>query len=196
MGTIKKLSFLALATILACAFATESWAQSATSSTGFGATALANIRNRSTGNGAFTTEGIQTRLRNRSAARPGVQGINQKNFLGTGSTPLSRASKPFSTVTRGPAVSPYLALSSRGASGSSYQSIIRPQQRKQRESQKQQAFAIRRQHQLNQAAARAPYSTTGDENSAPTGHAAVFQSLGSFQNTGGYFPPPSRPKQR
>ncbi|NOZ40521.1 MAG: hypothetical protein GXP24_09880 [Planctomycetes bacterium] len=116
--------------------------------------------------------------------------------MSTSSSSLTLRKKPFSSISRGPSVSPYLALSAPRAAASDYQTIIRPQQRKQRENQRQQAFAIRRLQQLNKMAARAPYSATGDENRAPTGHAAVFQSLGSYQNTGNYFPPPSRPKQR
>jgi len=196
ISTIKNLSFLALTTGLCCTFATDGWAQASSQSGGFGAASISRLRSRSTGNGAFSVKGIQNRDLSRSVSRTGVQGINQRNFLSTATSPLSRSSKPFSSISRGPAVSPYLALSAPRAAASDYQTIIRPQQRKQRENQRQQAFAVQRQQRLNQMAARAPYSTTGDENSASTGHAAVFQSLGSFQNTGNYFPPPSRPKQR
>ena len=188
--TIKKLIAAVLTTVLCFASTGNVWAQG-----GYGSSLVKSAQYRN-GSSRFAPSQIQTRLMNRSAARPGIQGINQKNFLNSSSSALSQRSKPFSSVTRGPTVSPYLSLSSLNSTGSDYQSIIRPQQQKQRENQRQQAFAIRRQKQLNQTAARAPYSRTGDENSAPTGHAAVFQSLGSFQNTGNYFQPPSPPKQR
>ncbi len=188
---IKYLNVAAFSVLSLGLFTGEGWAQSG----GYSDALLSGFKNRTSGS-RFTATGIQNRLSNRSAVRPGVAGINQRNFLSTGSSPLTQLSKPFSSITRGPSVSPYLSLSSRGASASSYQSIIRPQQRKQRENQRQQAFAIQRQRKLNQLAARAPYSATGDESQAPTGHAAVFQSLGSFQNTGNYYPPPSSPKRK
>ncbi len=193
---IKKTIAPVLSALLCCLFVSDATAQSGTSATGFGSATLKNLQSRNS-SAQYSVNQVQNNLRNRSTPSIGTLGVNRRNFLGSGAgNSLSSKSKPFSSVARGPSVSPYLALSAPRASASDYQSIIRPQQRKQRENQRQQAFAIQRQRQLNQAAARAPYSTTGDENRAPTGHTAVFQSLGSFQNTGGYFPPPSSPKQR
>lgn len=188
---IKSLNVAVLSALLLSLFACEGWAQSG----GYSDALLAGLKGR-TNASRFSVAGIEGRLMNRSALRPGVAGINLRSFLGTGPSTLTQRKKPFSSISRGPSVSPYLALSAPRAAASDYQTIIRPQQRKQRENQRQQAFAIRRLQQLNKMAARAPYSATGDENRAPTGHAAVFQSLGSYQNTGNYFPPPSRPKQR
>jgi len=191
--TSKNLCVAALFAILLGVIAVEGWAQSG--GKGFGSTSVDRlIRNNSASR--FSVGNVQRTLRNRSAAIVGTPGVNQRNFLGASSGLLSQRAKPFNSVTRGPTVSPYLALSAPRAAASDYQRIIRPQQQQQRENQRQQAFAIQRQRQLNKTAARAPYSTTGDENRAPTGHAAVFQSLGSFQNTGRYFPPPSPPKRR
>ena len=191
---IKNPSAIALALLFCLVFVSDGWAQSATNSS-YGSTVVRNLQSTNSAS-RFSTKNIQNRLMNQSVVRPGITGINRKNFLGSSSSVFSQPTKPFAGVSRGPTVSPYLALSSLRSSGSDYQTIIRPQQQKQRENQRAQAFAIRRQHQLNQTAARAPYSATGDANSAPTGHAAVFQSLGSYQNTGNYFQPPTRPKQR
>ncbi len=195
-GAIRKLSFLALSAALLCVCSTEGWAQSDTRSGGYGASAIANLRARSTGRGTFSVKGIQEQLTSRSLTGPPVLGGASRNFLGAGSSPLDSRAKPFSSVKRGPTVSPYLALSSPRASGSDYQSLIRPQQQRQRSDRQQQLLGMQQQRRLNQMAARAPYSATGDPNRAPTGHVAVFQSLGSYQNTGGYFPPPSKPKRR
>jgi hypothetical protein len=193
---IYQLSAAALATVLLCASADHGWAQSSTKSDGFGASQVSRFKIRS-GAGQYSVSNIQNRLSRQSVTSAGVRGVNQRNFLSTSSrSNLSQRSKPFSGVTRGPTVSPYLALSSPRASGSDYQSIIRPQQRRQRDNQRQQSAAIQQQRRLNQMAVKAPYSTRGDETRAPTGHAAVFQSLGSYQNTGGFFPPPSPPKRR
>ena len=194
MKTTKYLLAPSLAVLLGLALAGEGLAQDPANFTGFGTQQTQNLINRNSAS-RFSSSYIQNSIINRSAATVGVAGVNQRNFLGsTGiSTPRS---KPFSSVTQGPTVSPYLALSAPRASASDYYNVIRPQQQQRRESQRQQRQDIQQQRRLNQMAARAPFSTTGDENRAPTGHVAVFQSLGSYQNTGGYFPPPSRPKQR
>ncbi len=191
---IKKLCIAVLAVGFGCVCVRDGQAQSGTNSS-YGSTLVKNLQSSNSAS-QFSSSRIQSRLMSQSVARPGITGINRKNFLGSSSSSFSQRSKPFSSISRGPTVSPYLALSGLRSSASDYQSIIRPQQRKQRENQQQQAYTIRRQRQLNQMAARAPYSATGDANSAPTGHAAVFQSLGSYQNTGNYFPPPSQPKKR
>lgn len=184
-----------LSAILLSMLTGTSWAQSSTKNSGFGSAQVANLQNQNSAS-QFSVGRIQNSIRNRAVGPVGVQGVNARNFLSPTSGSRSQASKPFSSLTRGPTVNPYLALSAPRASASDYYNLIRPQQQQQRVNQRQQALNIQQQRRLNQLAARAPFSTTGDENSAPTGHAAVFQSLGSYQNTGGYFPPPSQPKQR
>lgn len=190
--TIKKLGVLALSAVLCCAFVGEGQAQS--SSKGFGATSVTAFQANNSAS-RFSVQNVRNSIRNRSASIVGIPGVNQRNFLGSSSS-MSQRSKPFSSVARGPTVSPYLALSAPRASASDYYNLIRPQQQQRRENQRQQMQTIQQQRRLNQMAARAPYSATGDENSAPTGHVAVFQSLGSYQNTGSYFPPRSQPKKR
>ncbi len=195
---IKNRTLVALAAFLFgfVAFMANDVSAQSGSKGGYSSAAIASLKGRNSA-AQYSVDNIQNRLSNRSVVRPGVQGVNQRNFLSAGGgSALSRPSKPFSSVQRGPTVSPYLALSSLRSTGADYQSLIRPQQRQQRENQRQQAYSIQRQHQLNKAAARAPYSITGDENRAGTGHVAVFQNLGSYQNTGSYFPPASPPKKR
>jgi len=192
---IKNLSVAALSTMLLCTFANHGSAQSASKNDGFGAAQVSKFKIRS-GSSQYSVASIQNRLTRQSVSSAGVRGVNQRNFLGGTSNSLAPRSKPFSGITRGPTVSPYLALSSPRASGSDYQSLIRPQQRAQRDNRRQQSDAIEKQRRLNQMAARAPFNTRGDEKRAPTGHAAVFLSLGSYQNTASYFPPPSQPKRR
>jgi len=186
---------LALSTLLSGVFAVDGFAQSGSKDPGFGSATLRGLQIRNSAS-RFSVQNIQNRIRNQAVPAIGTLGVNRRNFLGNSSSQGSKQPKPFSGISQGPTVSPYLALSAPRASASDYYNIIRPQQQKQSENRRQQAFSIQRQRQLNQMAARAPYSATGDENSAPTGHAAVFQSLGSYQNTGGYFPPPSAPKGR
>ena len=183
-------------------FVSEASAQSGTRSggsaskpQGFGSTSTNNFRRQNSA-AQFSSSQIQRNLLNRSAGGVvGVPGVNSRNFLGSSSLSASQ-SKPFSALQQGPTVSPYLALSAPRASASDYYSVIRPQQQQRAANQRQQRQTLQQQRRLNQLAAQAPFSTTGDQNSAPTGHAAVFQSLGSYQNTSSYFPPPSPPKRQ
>jgi len=195
--TIQSLRVFALGFFVAAfflgTFSPEAFAQSGTK--GFGSTAASNFVNRNSAS-RFSTQRLTGDLRNQSVRAVGVPGVNQKNFLSNSSSPLGRKSKPFAGFSRGPSVSPYLALSAPRASAVDFQTIIRPQQQQNRANRRQQHQAAQQHRRLNQMAAKAPFSTTGDANRAPTGHAAVFQSLGSYQNTGGYFPPPSGGKAR
>ena len=192
--TIKRYYVATLAVILCGVFVSYANAQSSTKNEGFGASATNYLRNRNSVS-RFSVSNIQASVRNRSVASVGTIGVNRRNYLSS-SNQRSPRTKPFTSLTKGPTVSPYLALSAPRSSASDYYNIIRPQQQAQRDNRRAQIQAIQQQRRLNQLAARAPYSSTGDENSAPTGHVAVFQSLGSYQNTGNYFPPPSAPKQR
>ncbi len=192
-NSIQCLSRAVLLVALCGGIVSEGWAQSG--SKGYGATAANNFVKHNSA-ARFSSKNLQSSVLNRSSLSIGTAGVNRRNFLSTSSVSSSRPTKPFSGTTSRPTVSPYLALSAPRSTASDYYSIIRPQQRRQRENQRQQAFAIQRQRKLNQMAARAPYSPKGDESRMGTGHVAVFQSLGSFQNTANYFPPPSRPKRR
>lgn len=197
----RALTSVLMGSFLYCSLAGNGCAQFSTKaenqleSEGFGAAQVSRFKVRA-GASQYSVSNIQNRLSRQSVSAAGVRGVNQRNFLSATTNTLSRPSKPFSGVKQGPTISPFLALSSPRASASDYQTLIRPQQRARRENDREQAYALQRRRSLNQMAARAPFSTTGDDQRAPTGHAAVFQSLGSYQNTGNYFPPPSQPKQR
>ncbi len=189
---IGNLAIVTLSVIACLVYADLNWAQSGFK--GFGTQSTENlIRNNSAER--FSTRFQQNQVLNRSIGFIGTPGVNQRNFLGsTGGA--GQRTKPFSSLSRGPSVSPYLALSAPRAAAADYYNVIRPQQQQRREDAARQRQTLQQQRRLNQLAARAPFSTTGDETKAPTGHVAVFQSLGSYQNTGGYFPPPSQPKKR
>jgi len=191
MTTSSKFLSIAILSIGVCSgFAANAWAQAG----GFGGTAVTRFQ-RANSSAQYSATATRNRVLQSSVGQVGVAGVNRRSFLSTDKTLLTQKSKPFSSVSRSPSVSPYLALSAPLATATDYYNVVRPQQQ-QRDQQRQTSYSIQRTHKLNQMAARGPYSTTGDQNSAPTGHAAVFQSLGSFQNTGNYFPPPSRPKQQ
>jgi len=145
----------------------------------------------------YSSKNQQQRNLAKSVPRTGVAGVNRRVYTGSPATSSPRvATKPFKGISRGPSVSPYLSLSRPFGSASDYHTLVRPMRERRREAERQQMQNIRSQRRLNSMAARAPFNTQGDPNAAPTGHAAVFQSLGSYLNTGGYYPPPSAPKQR
>lgn len=192
-STFQKLGQTVLVAAVLCIFAKTGQAQSG--SRGYGQTLSNNIISNNSAS-RFSAQALRSNLTNRSTSSVGVAGVNSRNFLSNSASPLTRPTKPFAGATNRPTVSPYLALSSPRSSASDYYNIVRPQQQRQRQNQRQQAFTIQRQKRLNQMAARAPYSVKGDAQRMGTGHVAVFQSIGSYQNTSSYFPPPSRPKRR
>ncbi|MCG8448805.1 MAG: hypothetical protein MI725_04385 [Pirellulales bacterium] len=176
-------------------FSSEAVAQSSTRS-GYAQSELNRLtsRNRSS---FYSVERLQQRNLAQAVPRVGIGGVNLRTFQGGSNLSSIQRKKPFTSITRGPTVSPYLSLSNRFATASDYQARIRPAREAERLRQQQQLHDIQNQRRLNQLAAQAPFSITGDEEAAPTGHAAVFQRIeGSFLNTGGYYPPPSRPKGR
>jgi hypothetical protein len=129
----------------------------------------------------YSAQQFTRNIYNQSVPQFNFSSVNRGLF---NSSPTSSAlsSKPFSSVSQGPTVTPYLGLSSPYSSTSeNYYTQVRPQLDQQNNDRQLRAQMQRRQ-QLNQMAARGPYDPTGSENMAPTGHAAVFM------NYGGYFP--------
>jgi hypothetical protein len=94
---------------------------------------------------------------------------------------FGRASKPFSSISKGPSVTPYLALDNPFTSpATSYYTQIRPQMEQQRVNQEQQRQNQLLQRQMSQYTAIRPYDPTGSEMRAPTGHAAVHMNYGGY----------------
>lgn len=131
----------------------------------------------------YTTQTIRSRLLNRTVPQYGFSQANRGLFsgvLGNGPT----AGKPFAGASGGGSVSPWLALSEPFTSSAhNYYTQVRPQLDQQRINQQMAARSQQMQRQLNSMAARGPYSITGDEHMAPTGHTAAFF------NYGGYYQP-------
>ena len=163
---------------------------------GFAQSELNRLKNSSRAS-FYSIEREQSRNITSSITRAGVGGVNRQNFTGGLSSVQSpQRRKPFAGVTQGPTVSPYLSLSGRFATASDFQSSIRPSRDAERARIAQQRRDIQNQRRLNQLAAQPAINITGNQDSAPTGHSAVFlNNAGSFQNTGGYYPPPSRPRR-
>lgn len=189
---------LALLRLLAVTFAFTilCWYGDAAQAQGYGATQVKNIQSRNSVD-QFSVSRINRQLLNSAVPPAGVGGINRQNFIGRGSSVLSGpASKPFSQIDRGPVVSPYLSLSNPFSTPEDYYNIVRPLQDQRRvndQLMRQQSTQNRR---LNQLAAQGPFQVTGNENFAPTGHGSGFMEFGAFQNTGAFFPPPTKPKER
>ena len=141
------------------------------------------IKNRH-GASQFSSQSFQNRAR--SVGSFGVGGVNRRHYGGGSSSP--RQSKPFSSINRGPAVSPYLALSGSLNGVSDYYNIVRPQQEQARVNRAQQGRIQANQRRLNQISAVNPFNLRGDANLAPTGHRARSMDLSNFQYTGNFFP--------
>ena len=186
--------FLGVIVASGCVFCTKVVFAQASSTSSYTQNLL-NRQSRGTSSSYFGVDRIKSRNQSRLTPTAGVAGLNRISLPTSFSSSLSPR-KPFSGVTRGPTVSPYLALSRPFGSATDYQTIVRPLREQQRQQQQQQRYNIQNQRRLNSMAAKAPFNTRGDENAAPTGHGAGFQRLGTYLNTGGYFPPPSSPKQR
>ena len=148
----------------------------------------------------FSTSSLQNRLNTIRRDRSTYATLGASSLSSFSSARPRSTSKPFSSVNRSPAVSPYLGLTSSFNQANSYYSTVRPQLDQQRAKQQALRQKLANQSRLSQMAAQGPYSTRGNEDAAPTGHAAVFQSLGSYLNTGGFFvgvtQPRPKPKSR
>ena len=130
----------------------------------------------------FTTDRVRANLYNRTVPQYGYSTVNRGLF----NQSLNQRSpqKPFGGQGNFGSVSPWLALSDPFTSTAhNYYTQVRPQLDQQRMNQQMAARNQQMQRQLNQMAAQGPYSTTGNENMAPTGHAAVYF------NYGGYYQP-------
>jgi hypothetical protein len=141
---------------------------------------------------AFTSERMRSSVINRAVPQYSFSNVNRGILSGaTGPKPVQRA-KPFANAKQGPSTSPYMGLLSQTpftSSTSNYFNIVKPQLEQQRANEKLQAQNIRLQQQLGEAAAQGPYSTTGSEERAPTGHTAVYMNNGGvYGNPGGYYP--------
>ena len=106
--------------------------------------------------------------------------------LGAGEAAAQNGGKPFESIYRRPAVSPYQQLSNFSnnpqAAGNVYQQMVMPLQQQ----QQQQIEALSQGRQLNKLQNQVQQiqrSTTGrqiDETIRPTGHASTFQNLSHF----------------
>jgi hypothetical protein len=98
-------------------------------------------------------------------------------------------SKPFSSYSPSPTVSPYLNLfreDLQGESDLNYQTLVRPMLQQQQFNEQMQRQGIEIAQRLQSIAAQADYNPQGSQSMYPTGHKTVFNYLGHF------YPAPAR----
>ncbi len=178
---VKILACLSFAVLFCALVGDRAQAQS-----GYAASALQRIQSQNNVN-RYSVDRIRGRISGRSVSVSGVPGVNRRSYGGVSSS--SRRPKPFSSINRGPAVSPYLALSGSLNSVSDYYNIVRPQFEQARSNARLQRQTLSNQRRLNKIASRGPYNLQGDGNLAPTGHSATYMFFDNFQSTGNFFPP-------
>jgi hypothetical protein len=95
-----------------------------------------------------------------------------------------RTTKPFSSLTTTPTISPYLNLfntSRTGTSAFNYQTLVRPQLQQQAINQQQQRQNLDVDRKVQALAARGAYtSAAGSDQEAPTGHETTFMYYGHY----------------
>lgn len=157
--------------------------------------ALSNIRRRDIGTG-FTAANINQQTLAQSSITSGgsgaytlttrVGGINRSTGnIGLGGGP---ANKPFSGVSNGPTVSPYLNLFREdfdGGSDFNYQTLVRPQLQQQQMNQDLQRQQVETNQRVQSLSARQAYTPQGSQSVMPTGHTATFRYHSHFYPTMG-----------
>jgi hypothetical protein len=101
-------------------------------------------------------------------------------------------SKPFSSFSPGPTVSPYLNLFRTDLSGNNalnYQTLVEPQLRQQQLNQQVQKREQQTNYRLQAIAAQADFNPQGSREEFPTGHQTVFMYYGHYY-------PQARPVQK
>jgi hypothetical protein len=125
---------------------------------------------------------------------PGMQSSFSSARIGLGSTTGSRGSKPFSSYSSAPTVSPYLNLfrtDLNTGSNFNYSTLVEPQLQQQQVNQQLQRAAVQQNRKLQSIAAQADFNPEGSKDEYPTGHQTVFNYYGHY-----YTAPQARPKQR
>lgn len=147
------------------------------------------IREDSIGRG-YTAESLnQIALRSAQAQVPNVGQRSTPSGprigLGVGG---SSASKPFSSFSPAPTVSPYLNLFREDFDGNSdfnYNTLVRPALQQERFNEQMQRQSLEINRRLQSIAAQTAYNPQGSTSQYPTGHQTVFMYYGHFYPTAG-----------
>jgi hypothetical protein len=170
-----KFSFAILSITAALLVAHESRAQS-----GYAATEINRLGNRSSPANFSVSRIVGTAV---TPPRPSL-GLGHFTSSSVSTASMGRANKPFSSISKGPSVTPYLALDNPFTSpATSYYTQIRPQMEQQRVNQQQERQNQLMQRQISQYTAIQPFDPTGSETRAPTGHASAYMNYGGYYTT-------------
>lgn len=172
---------------LVASMASSSWGQRSQ----YAAAQVNQLKNRNSAAG-FTSQQITNSVINQAIPRYQFSNVNRGLLRGaSGSSAVTRP-KPFTGANQGSSTSPYLGLladSPFSSTTTNYFSKVRPQIEQQRMNDQLMSQNMKLQQQLQAVAAQGPYSATGSEDRAPTGHAAVYMNNGgTYGNHGGYYP--------
>lgn len=113
--------------------------------------------------------------------------------LGLGAGTATRSSKPFSSYSSSPTVSPYLNLFRTDLSTGgnfNYSTLVQPQLQQQQFNQQLERQALQANRRIQSIAAQADYNVQGSKDQYPTGHQTVFNYFGRY-----YQQPQVRQKQ-
>lgn len=172
---------------------------------GFCATAWSQANNfQTTARKAQTISDVNLpALQNNTSLNTQALNMLRNMYTSSGSMPSSRPaasvgggiapSKPFSSYTPQPTVSPYLNLFRVDLNGNNdfnYSTLVQPQLQQQRLNQQIQQQALENARRVQKIAAQAAYNPEGSKDQYPTGHQTVFSY------TGHYYPVARPPAKR
>ena len=103
--------------------------------------------------------------------------------IGLGASTTTRGSKPFSSYSSAPTVSPYLNLFRTDLAGGgnfNYSTLVEPQLQQQQVNQQLQRAAVQQNRRLTSIAAQSDYNPEGAKDQYPTGHQTVFNYMGHY----------------
>jgi hypothetical protein len=106
--------------------------------------------------------------------------------IGLGVNTSSSGSKPFSSYTTAPTVSPYLNLFRNDLNGQSdfnYSTLVKPQLQQQQLNQQLERQNLQTNRRLTSIAAQADFNAQGSKDEYPTGHQTVFNYMGHYYQT-------------
>ena len=103
--------------------------------------------------------------------------------IGLGLGGSSRSSKPFSSYSSQPTVSPYLNLfrtDLNGGGNFNYSTLVQPQLQQQQLNQQLERQNLQTNRRLQAIAAQSDFNPEGSKDEYPTGHQTVFQYMGHY----------------
>lgn len=152
-------------------------------------TELSRIKANSIGRGYSISSLNRQDLQRGQASVPNVgQANTPRSYVSELNIGGSPREKPFSRVSYGPAVSPYLNLFREDFGGNSdlnYQTLVRPQLEQQRINEQVQRQNIEISRKVQSLSARSDFNPQGSRQQSPTGHSTTFMYYGRYYPSAG-----------